>query len=45
MDTTSDQHVYELIQTLKELSDSSVDKQVQQLSLLNHTIYQQLAQI
>ncbi len=38
MGTTSDQYIYELIQTLKDHSDSSVDNQVQKLLLLNQQL-------
>jgi len=44
METTSEQHVLELIQTLKELSDTSVDDQVQQLLLLNRQLQLEIAQ-
>jgi len=44
MNTTSEQHVYELIQTLKDLSDSSVDDQMQQLLLLNRQLQLEISE-
>jgi len=43
MATTSDQHIHGLIQALKEVSDSSVDDQVQQLLLVNQQLQLEIA--